>query len=188
MWLAGAGLVVPGQVASALRPPRLPVRAAIEAHNSALLGSLFTLKVPVARWDWIVVHHTAAPYATLKGIDRYHRKKFGGGIQYHFLIGNGKRTGLGMIELGKWPSQERSIHLFKPEKAPRGIAICLVGNLEKKRPHKRQIAALVALTRALMKGTGVDVEHVTTHRGVDGRLTQCPGKHFNRKRFLAGLR
>ncbi len=176
--------------AAVARPPRLTQRQKTEQHNARVLAGLFELKQPLLRWQGIVVHHTAAPYASLAGIDRYHRKRFDDplGIEYHFLIGNGKKAPAGKIEVARWQHQARSIHLFKPEKAPEAIAICLVGNFEETRPHPRQIEALTALTRTLMQRLKIPVEKVTTHTGVDGRLTQCPGKRFPTKRFLKSLR
>ena len=171
-------------VGHARRPPR--GWAATQAANAQLLAQVMSPPKPLLEWQWIVIHHTAAPWATLKGIGRYHKKRFEDplGIQYHFLIGNGKKAAAGLIMDGRWQHQERAIHLFKPEGAPRAIAICLVGNYETtKRVPRRQLDALVDLTSALVKGCGVPVDRITTHRGVDGRLTQCPGKHFPLKRF-----
>ena len=145
---------------------------------------------PLRDWKWIVVHHTAASSSSLERIDRFHRKKFNDplGIEYHFLIGNGRAKPEGWIENARWRHQELAIHLFHPERAPSAIAICLVGNFEERRPARMQMDALTSLTQTLMKGLGVDADHVTTHRRVDGRLTQCPGKRFPTKDFLQGLR
>lgn len=158
-------------------------------HNRKVIDGLFALERRILRWEWIVIHHTAVEHGSLKGISRYHRKRFDDplGIQYHFLVNNGKKQPIGLIEPARWVHQARGIHLFHPERAPRGIAISLMGNFEKRQLKRRELEPLVELTRALMKGCGIDVAHVTTHRQVDGRLTQCPGKHFPTKRFLSML-
>ena len=158
----------------------------IAAENQKTLAGLFTLDEPLLDWDWVVIHHTAAEYASKKGIDRYHKKRFEDplGTQYHFLIHNGKKGGpRGLIELARWPHQARSIHLFKPEGAPRAITICLVGNFEKRKVPRSMLNAAADLTATLTKRFSIPLDHITTHRGVDGRLTQCPGKYFKVKRF-----
>jgi hypothetical protein len=126
----------------------------------------------------------------LAGIDRYHRNHFGDplGAEYHFVINNGRKLPLGWIEVARWRYQEPAWHLFHPERAPAGIAICLVGNFEKTEVAAGQLDVLVDLSLALMRGLSIDADHVTTHRGVDGILTQCPGKHFPRERYLRRLR
>lgn len=187
---AASLLPLHGARAAQAKPKKKPtLREKVLAHNQALIEGLFRLDKPLHPWRWIVVHHTAAESASLEGVSRYHAKRFEDplGIQYHFLIGNGKKKPTGWIEVGRWQHQARAIHLFNPDKAPDAVAICLVGNFEERKPHRRQIDALTMLTRALMARLKIDVAHVTTHTGVDGRLTQCPGKHFPLKRYLADL-
>lgn len=168
-----------------------PPWAKVQAENAATLKALLkpTPGKPLLKWEWLVMHHTAAEYASLKGVSNYHRRRFRDplGIQYHFLIGNGKRAPRGLIQVARWAHQERAIHLFKPEGAPHAVTVCLTGNLEKRHLHKEEFEAITLLGRVLTQGLGIPIERVTTHRGVDGRLTQCPGKHFPLKRFTKAL-
>ena len=47
--------------------------------------------VKSGRWKYIVLHHTATPEGTFRGIDSVHRERhMENGIAYHFLIGNGR--------------------------------------------------------------------------------------------------
>ncbi|MCA9636348.1 MAG: N-acetylmuramoyl-L-alanine amidase, partial [Myxococcales bacterium] len=132
-------------------------------------------------WQWIVVHHTAAEHASLEGIDRYHRVHFGDplGAEYHFVINNGRRRALGLIEPARWRYQELAAHLFHPERAPESLALCLIGNFEERPVPASMMDALALLCRRLMGTLEIPIERVTTHRAVDGRLTQCPGRHFD---------
>ncbi|WP_434421961.1 peptidoglycan recognition protein family protein [Nannocystis pusilla] len=141
---------------------------------------------PLRDWQWIVVHHTAAEWATLEGIDRYHRKRFGDplGAEYHFVINNGKKRAAGLVEAARWRYQEPAAHLFKPENAPASLAICLIGNFEERPLPAAMLDALVDLTAALMRECSIPGERVSTHRVVDDKLTQCPGKHFPRAEYL----
>lgn len=169
---------------------RAEKRRRTKLNNDTVLGELFDPGVPLHPWKWIVVHHTAKRSGSLAGIDRYHRNHFGDplGAEYHFVINNGRKLPAGWIEVARWRYQEPAWHLFKPELAPDGIAICLVGNFEEQRVPGAQLESLVTLTTTLMDALAIDAEHVTTHRGVDGRLTQCPGKNFPREDFIARLR
>jgi len=180
----GLGSLFPGTAGGAVD---------VAARNAAVLAGLGEPGVPLRTWRWIVVHHTAAEFATLPGIDRYHRHRFGDplGAEYHFVICNGKKDRferpIGLIEPARWRYQEPAWHLFKPENAPQSIAICLVGNFETRALPAEMLAALTELTRALMKLCEVPAAQVSTHRVVDEKMTQCPGKLFPREAFLRSL-
>lgn len=184
----GGALALP-QIAGAARPPRRP-REAIDADNAALFAAL--AGESRRRWQGIVVHHTAAEFATLAGIDRYHRSHFGDplGAEYHFVIGNGKKTELGRVEAARWRHQELAAHLFHPERAPDSLALCLIGNFHERPVPAEMMEGLAGLCRALMTPLRIDLEQVTSHRKVDVGLTACPGRHFDlddlRRRIEAG--
>jgi hypothetical protein len=165
-------------------------REQVTAHNTELLATL-NEGLPERDFDWkyIVIHHTASEWSSLERIDRYHREKFEDpdGIEYHFLIGNGKKRPGGYIELGRWRLQKLAIHLFKPEGAPQAIAVSLVGNLHERKIKETQYDALLELVARLMKDHDIPIERITTHTGVDGNLTVCPGKHFPYRRLIKDL-
>lgn len=196
--LGALGILALGATSSrrtfAAAPERgLDTSAEVAARNAALLTGLSEPRLPLRRWQWIVVHHTAAEHATLPGIDRYHRKRFGDplGAEYHFVINNGKKDGanrpLGLIEIARWQHQAPAWHLFKPANAPDSLALCLVGNFETRPLPPAMLTALTDLTRALMQLCQIPREQVSTHRVVDDKLTQCPGKLFPREAFLRDL-
>ncbi len=162
------------------------IAAMVASQNAELIAGLRDPGVPLRAWEWIVVHHTAADYATLAGIDRYHRNHFGDplGAEYHFVINNGKKGAMGLVESARWRYQEPAWHLFKPDNAPRSIAICLIGNFETRELPAPMLDALVDLTRALMREFTIPAHKVSTHRVVDEKMTQCPGKHFPREAYL----
>lgn len=162
----------------------------VAAENAALFARLRTPGPALRAWRWLVVHHTAAEYATLAGIDRYHRHHFGDplGAEYHFVINNGKKRPMGLVEAARWRHQEPAWHLFKPDNAPASIAVCLIGNFEERPLPGPMLDALVDLSAALMREFSIPVEQVSTHRVVDEKMTQCPGKHFPRDAYLRRLR
>ena len=186
--LAAAGSLGHSRAGFAARRAQIPY-AETQVKNRELLAQMYKAHAPLLDFREIVIHHTAADYATLKGIDRYHRNHFGDplGAEYHFVINNGKKGPLGLIEAARWRYQELAAHLFHPERAPAAVAICLIGNFEKRTVPGEMIDALRELTRSLMTHFSIPAERVTTHREVDGRLTQCPGKHFDAEKFRASL-
>ncbi len=164
--------------------------SAVERHNHRLLRDLFDdLPETDVRWRHIVIHHTAVSTGTVERISRFHARKFEDpdGIQYHFVVGNGRGIPRGQIAPGRWPLQKRAIHLFKPERAPSAIAISLVGNYEVSEVPDPVYEATLALVQRLSATYNIPPERVTTHRRVDGRLTQCPGKNFPYDRLIKDL-
>ncbi len=183
--VALAGTPIPERAA-----PGKMSAAAVRAHNArvhAHLGEGLAKRGP--RWRHIVVHHTASEWSTLARIDAYHRRKFEDpdGIEYHFLIGNGKKRPDGYIERARWDLQERSIHLFKPEGAPDAITISLVGNFHERDMGPRTYEAALGLVVELARRHDVPADRVTTHTRVDGNLTVCPGKNFPTRRLLSDV-
>ncbi|HMP71768.1 MAG TPA: LysM peptidoglycan-binding domain-containing protein [Kiritimatiellia bacterium] len=136
-----------------------------------------------SRWRYIVVHHTATPTATLKGLDDYHRnrRRMEHGLAYHFVIGNGRGNGIpdGKIEIGnRWRRQLHGGHLSSDQLNNVSIGICLVGNFEESRPTPAQLESMYALITYLSQRAGVSRQNVRTHREINPRATLCPGRHF----------
>src|SRR5438045_7677727 len=61
------------------------------AHDSLLPKELGRIRVEPGKWKYIVIHHSASPNASVKGMDYYHRveRHMENGLAYHFVIGNG---------------------------------------------------------------------------------------------------
>lgn len=163
----------------------------VDAANAATVqGMEKGLPKRAFKWGSIVLHHTASEWSSVARIDAYHRTKFNDpdGIEYHFLIGNGKRAPNGLIEFGRWPKQKRSIHLFKPDGWPASITISMVGNLHERKIKPAQYKALLDLVWTLSQTHNIPIERISTHTRIDGRLTVCPGKHFPYKRLIADIK
>jgi hypothetical protein len=156
----------------------------LDAGGSAPRASAGTQKarVPIREWKYIVVHHSATPTGNAERFDRFHREVRGwsGGLGYHFVIGNGRGSGDGEIETGpRWLEQQSGAHAGITEYNQYGIGVCLVGDFTDSRPTERQMQALVALCRYLMKQCNIDADHVYGHRELPGATTECPGKQFD---------
>lgn len=162
----GQQLVIPGAASSNL--------------VAGVAAATARIKVDASRWVHTVVHHSAIEdgNATVYG-KAHQRRGMEHGLAYHFVIGNGRDSGDGEIEIGpRWTQQLRGGHVRSTEINNTGIGICLVGNLENRPPTPRQQASLFALIDYLRAGRVSSRNRVTVHKWVDGAQTLCPGRRF----------
>lgn len=138
------------------------------------------------RWDAIVIHHSGSPSGNARLFDRHHRRKNGWDeLGYHFVIGNGRGSGDGQVEVGpRWIKQKHGAHCKTSDNYynNHGIGICLVGDFRAAAPTKAQMESLVRLVHFLMVECRILGKNVKTHRGVTGK-TICPGPKFPFKSF-----
>jgi len=146
------------------------------------------------RWTTIVIHHSATDRGSASVFDRDHRGRGWDELGYHFVIGNGRGSGDGQIEVGgRWNLQKHGAHCKNSDNYyhEHGIGICLVGDFTKNRPSPRQMASLQQLVSFLTNKCNIRAERVTTHGAVTGK-TACPGRHFPlqniRRTLLASAR
>ncbi len=150
------------------------------AHRNAELGD----------WRYIVIHHSATPTGNAAKFDAYHRdkKKWSGGLAYHFVIGNGTDSGDGQIEPGpRWEAQGAGAHCGNNYYNSHGIGICIVGNVEETRPTAQQIRSVTEICRQLCIACKIPPESVIGHCEVPDAHTKCPGKNLNMESFRTEL-
>lgn len=123
----------------------------------------------------IVLHHSATHAGSAAAFERNHRSRLGG-LAYHFVIGNGSGAADGAVEVGyRWRDQIPGPHTKNQDVNLESIAICLVGDLEKEAPTKKQIGALLELLDRLCRENQIPADRIRSHREVDSE-TLCPGK------------
>lgn len=157
---------------------------------AALKNELDRIPVRPGRWKYIVIHHSAADTGSLQSMDHYHRyrRKMENGLAYHFVIGNGRGMPNGQIAIGnRWRTQIKGGHLASDALNEVAIGICLVGNYEKNRPTAEQMRSLYALTAYLMQRTRTAATAVRTHRQINTKPTECPGRYFPTRALLENL-
>jgi len=99
------------------------------------------------------------------------------GLAYHFVIGNGRDSTDGKIEIGRrWTQQLHGGHVGTWEYNNHGIGICLVGNFEKTKPTRKQLRSLKALVRFLGNDLLSGRYTFLVHKEINATL--CPGRHF----------
>jgi len=147
-----------------------PVRSQIEGPKDRLRD-----------WEYIVVHHSGTSGGNAKIFDYYHAEERGmeNGMAYHFVIGNGTDSGDGQIEVGnRWRRQIQGGHLASETLNEIAIGICLVGDFSRSRLGPRQAASLIELVQYLRKMMPEQRLKFRTHREINTRPTECPGRLF----------
>jgi N-acetyl-anhydromuramyl-L-alanine amidase AmpD len=179
--------IYPGQ---RLKVPSGPVAAPVPDLPSSVQRAIDRAPVRRGRWKYIVVHHSATSAGSAKGMDEYHRTRrhMENGLAYHFVIGNGRGMKDGEVYVGnRWTRQLHGGHLSLDSLNEVSIGICLVGNFNQSKPTRKQIDALEALLESLMKRCGLKAGAVQTHKQIQPKHTECPGKRFDLKLVKARL-
>lgn len=127
---------------------------------------------------FIVIHHSERdkdfPFF-IKFRHKYKRKWED--IGYHYLIGNGKRFAKnGKLYIGRSISF-RGAHVFSHNN--NSIGICLIGNLDKTNPTKKQIKTLIVFLKKLLKKYNLKSSAIRGHREFPKVIKTCPGKYIN---------
>lgn len=146
------------------------------------------------RWNGLTIHHSAGSYGDIEFLRQVHRDRQAGDpideIPYHFLIGNGNGLALGeVVETGRWERQLWGAHLSENNIVGnfRSIGICLIGNFETDMVPDAQLAALVSLSRGLVRRFGMAQENVNLHGHTPGEATKCPGRNFPKIAFFEAV-
>ena len=145
-------------------------------------------QVQKKRWNRIVVHHSATDSGNALIFHRAHiRRGMENGLAYHFVIGNGTKTGDGEIEIGdRWKKQLHGGHVRSLRVNETSIGICLVGNFMVRKPTTKQLESLDHLTHFLQRDLLFGKPKVCGHKDIERNL--CPGRHFPlaayKKRFV----
>lgn len=157
---------------------RIPVNQTTSLTSVDSITKGITLKQN--HWQYIVAHHSAIEAGNAEIYDRNHRRRgMKNGLAYHFVIGNGRDSGDGEIEIGpRWSNQLAGGHVRSQAVNEVGIGICMVGNFEERRPSTKQVAALEGLIDYLGNDLLNGKFKFTVHKEVDKNHTVCPGRYF----------
>lgn len=124
-----------------------------------------------------MLHHTASDRGSVESIDEAHRGRGWKGVGYHFVIGNGKGMGDGVVEpTFRWRQQMHGAHAGSADHNEHGIGICLIGNFENYKPTDAQHDALIQLVTSLARDYKIEADGVIGHGQI--KNTKCPGKLF----------
>ena len=126
---------------------------------------------------FIVIHHSNREVDSLERIKDLHVRINGwNDIGYHYLISNGKITEDGKVYPGR---SERVVgaHVFGHNK--NSISICLIGNLDKNPPTKKQLQSLIKFLKQKTRKYNILVKNILGHNEFKGVAKSCPGKFLD---------
>lgn len=199
VWCALAmGIVGVGGVLAVLdRSPQtnfasgLPVLMA--STDTPDLQSIFALtqKLDRNRWQAIVIHHTASPFATTQSLETQAKAAGLTGLGHHFVIGNGNGINDGHLNVGaRWMNQQPGAHAQGKNAIwlnQHAISICLVGDGNSKGFSESQMRRLVQLTKALAKELNISAsERIYLQSDIEPRI-KSPGEFFSNAEFRKQL-
>jgi N-acetyl-anhydromuramyl-L-alanine amidase AmpD len=179
-----------GSVAPRMDGVALPALVASAGPTS--LESIFNTRAPIAdaKWDAIVIHHSASPVGSPATIEAQHKAMNFQGLGYHFVIGNGTGTDDGELYVGyRWRDQLPGAHVAGPKGDAlnrTSIGICMVGDGRRKPFTEQQMRRLTQLVTSLMEKCGIPADHVYLHSDV--AETADPGRFFPVTSFREQLR
>lgn len=163
-----------------------------DERDGSGLAPIFDTKAPLdqQRWTGIVIHHLGEPAGDAEYVDRLHKSYGYQGLGYHFLIGNGNGLGEGVIHVGyRWNDQLPGAHVMGEagrEHNLRSIAICLIGNGDRRSFTDQQLQQLVMLIRSLQGKFKIPASNVYLHRDL-AQGTDSPGRLFPAARIREQL-
>jgi hypothetical protein len=166
-----------------------------EASAGALVGAGLAATPRIAprdatidrtRWKAIVIHDSRSPAGDVASIERRHLDAGLAGLGYHFVIGNGQGMDDGGVAVGyRWERQLPGAHATASMRAPRAtranpVAVCLVGNGDRRPFTERQVRELAALVRALQAEFGIGSADVLlrSELAADGSMAHFPATEF----------
>ena len=104
------------------------------------------------RWSYIVIHHSAGEYGNIEFLQKVHRERQSrdliDAIPYHYIIGNGKGLGVGVVKSDwrkSWHIWGMYVSRHNKDRNFRGLGICLIGNFENHGASDMQYRCKLAL-------------------------------------------
>ncbi len=116
--------------------------------------------------EYLILHHEAAPSASVEQVHAYHKGKGWGGIAYHLYVRKD-----GTVYKGR-PMECRGAHTSNYNY--KSIGICCEGNFETEQMKDKQFQALLEAIE-YVQGFYPAIK-IIGHKEVGA--TACPGKHF----------
>lgn len=147
-------------------------------------NAIDSARVRKGRWKYIIVHNSGTKQGNAAIFGNYHKnvRKMSNGLAYHFVIGNGNKSGNGEIEIGsRWTRQLQGGHVASDFLNKQAIGICLVGDYNSHQPTQEQIEALEELITYVQTRVGKiqgKKSIVKAHKDINPKPTDCPGKRF----------
>lgn len=154
--------------------------------SRSVINAIRRAPVQRSRWKFVIVHNSGTRQGNARAFDYYHRhvRRMQNGMAYHFVVGNGRSSGNGEIEVGdRWRRQINGGHVHSDYLNNISLGICLVGDFNRDQPTRAQLEASDELIKYLRercgKADGRTIP-VRPHREMNPPrfATDCPGDAF----------
>lgn len=165
--------------------------ALLAPGGTSSMDAIFGTRKPLdkARWQAIVIHHSATPGGKPDALDALAREQGLKELGYHFVIGNGNGMADGELFVGRrWRDQVPGAHVGGKDGDwynQRSIGLCVVGDGDKGRLSEAQEERLAELTASLCRRLGISPSRVYLHS--DLAPTTSPGRLFPAASFRADV-
>lgn len=148
-----------------------------------------TQRLDHSRWQAIVIHHTASPFATAQTLETQAKAAGLTGLGHHFVIGNGNGINDGHLNVGaRWMNQQPGAHAMGNNAKwlnQHAVSICLVGDGNSKTFSESQMRRLVQLTNALASELNIPASKIYLHSDV--APVKSPGGYFAEAQFRSQI-
>jgi len=183
------GLLVIMDRSPAPRAGGVSLTPLVAAGTSSSIGSIFdsAQAIKPGRWNSIVIHHSGELAGGPISLDTAHRAQGLKGLGHHFVIGNGRGSEMsdGELHLGfRWIEQLPGAHTVGPKGDyynQNSLSICLVGDGNRQRFTKSQLARLNQLIEALRVKLAIPADRLVLASDISS--VKSPGTLFPEAQF-----
>ena len=163
-------------------PPKKQAPAVTAARRDFPV-SWYPRKAVEKKWKAIVIHHSAVGSGNMRSIDSAHKHNGWDGVGYDFVIGNGRGSGSGQVEVTyRWRNQKVGAHCKSTNNWANidGVGICLIGDFTKTVPTGGQMQSLAKLVSFLQLRYRIPDSYIYGHDDTPNHTTAtlCPGPKF----------
>jgi len=158
---------------SPIRPNSSELAQIGEPGQRGAAEAAFDTDVPMqpTKWRNVVLHGSAAERGQIAD-------------QCHFVIGEGGAV----VVTGRWKQQVSGNHVQAGGRDwnADSIGICLMGDLDRQGPSRKQYQSLLLLVGTLQQYFNISADHVYLYRHLNAR-TRSPGEAFPAEDFASCL-
>jgi len=122
---------------------------------------------PLKEINFIVIHHSQREIDSPRQIRKRHLERGWEDIGYHYLIGK-----KGKLYRGR-SIRFIGAHVLGYNK--NSIGICLIGDLDKSIPTRKQLKSLIKFLGKISKKYKIPIENILGHREFPNVTKTCPG-------------
>lgn len=146
-------------------------------------------QVAPAAWSAIAIQFSGSSYGSAVSVHEDHKQLGLDSLAYHFVIGNGRGSDDGQIEIShRWRLQQAGAQVgsLRGPTFQRGvIQVCLIGDFNRNTPTEAQMRELVWLVRQLQGKHNIPAESVYLSQDMTGAASRLFPDAWFRQQLLS---